>query len=380
MEIFIYYSIVFFGLIIFFLYAYLIFQKSVQTHKNKKEIEYSRDLIPYIDNLIDNILEGRYLSEDSKDYLKKTVKNPIKRDIIIKRSIYYLENFKGEFIYNITELCEDLGIVDYDIQNLKSPNKYLKALACKRLGEYRSKKSLHHLLMALQLPIIDVRYNSLMALAKIGDEAAFIEAFESINNKVILNERSLIEIVDSFEGDKKNIYIKMISSPNDYLAAIFIKSAGNYMDVYIGEEISKYLFVENKEKRIAAVKALGNMAYSRYVEDIIQLLEDKEWEVRAVAAKVLARFGDDRAVYPLVKALTDRQWYVRFNAAVSILSFDEGIDMIPSIFEVQDKFAKDIIISAIENLNMMKEIELYENSDDENKRKTAMYIKEYAKS
>lgn len=354
--------------------------KVVETRRNKKKIRYSKDLIPHIDNLIDNILEGRALSGDSKVYLKKVIKNPIKRDIFIERIIYYLENFKGEFIHNLTELCEDLGVVDYDIQFLKGSNKFLKALACKRLGEYRSKKPVKDLLRVLQLPIMDVRYNALMALAKIGDETAFIEAFENINNKVILNERSLIEIADSFEGDKKYMYKKMISSQNDYLAVVFIKSAGNYMDVYIGEEISKYLFDENKEKRIAAVKALGNMADSRYVEDIITLLNDKEWEVRAGAAKVLGRFGDDRAIYPLVKALTDRQWYVRFNAAVSILSFDEGIDMIPSIFEVQDKFAKDIIISAIENLGLMKEINLYESSDDENKRRTAMYIKEYAKS
>lgn len=354
--------------------------KTIETRRNKKKIRYSKDLLPYIDNLIDKILEGRSLSEDSKTYLKKLIKNPIKRDIFIERSIYYLENFKGEFIHNLTELCEDLGIVDYDIQVLKNSNKLIKALACKRLGEYRSKKPLKDLLLAVQLPIIDVRYNALMALAKIGDEAAFIEAFENVKNKVILNERSLIEIVDSFEGDKKYVYKKMISSHNDYLVVVFIKSAGNYMDVYIGEEISKYIFDENKEKRIAAIKALGNMAYSRYVEDIIMLLNDKEWEVRAVAAKVLGRFGDDRAIYPLVKALTDRQWYVRFNAAVSILSFDEGIDMISSIFEVNDKFAKDIIISAIENLGLMKKIDLYENSDDENKRKTAKYIKEYVKA
>lgn len=379
MEIYVYYSIIFFGLTILLLYGYLIFVKTKRAYRNKKKTKYSKDLIPYIDNIMNGVLEERCLEEESKAYLRKIIKNPIKKEIFIERNIYYLENFKGEFINNITSLCEDLGLVDYDIKNLKSSNKFLKALACKRLGEYRSKKPIKHLITVLQLPIVDITYNALMALAKIGDEEAFAEAFENINSKVILNERSLMEILDSFEGDKKYIYKKMISSSNNYLSVVFIKSSGNHMDVYKGEKISKYLNDENKEKRIAALKAIGSMGDSRYVKNIINLLSDKEWEVRAVAAKVLGKLEDDNAIFPLVNALSDRQWYVRYNAAESILSIDRGLDIIPTIFEGKDRFAKDIIISAIENLDFMKKIDLYENSDDENKKKIAMYIKGYTK-
>jgi HEAT repeat protein len=241
----------------------------------------------------------------------------------------------------------------------------------------RSEKSIPYLLREVNSRFTDIKYNTLLALAKIGDTEAFIEAFKQLDNSILLSERSLIEIVDSFEGDKKYIYKKMIHMKNDTIAVVFIKSAGNFKDMSLNEEIAIFLKDKNKEKKISAVKALGNMADNRFIEDMITLLEDEEWEVRAVVAKALGVFEEHRILPSLIKALSDAQWFVRYNAAYSILSIDKSMESLICIFESDDKFAKDIILSVLENTGLINNMESYGSSDDALKKKISFLVGNY---
>lgn len=376
MEQYVYFSIMFFSLIIFFLYMYIIFEKIFEIYKNKKIGRYSKELLPYIDFTVMKLKQG----EDIDYSMLKTIcKNKYKRVIVEQRLIYYLENFKGKFLYKVTELCVYIGLVQYEISNLKDKNVFKKALACKKLGQFRSKKAINSLLKRINTTNTDVKYNILLALAKIGDEYSFIKAFEKIDSTVLLSERSLIEIVDSFEGDKNKIYKHMINSNNDFISCVFIKSAANYKSISLSNEISKYLSSENKEKRIASVKALASVKDERYLDCMIKLLEDKEWEVRAVVAKALGNFKNPKILVSLTKSLSDKEWYVRYNAATSILNNEAGLDILSHVFEGDDNFAKDIIISAIENSSYAKKLYSYENSENEYKQKLVIQVKNYIK-
>lgn len=376
MEQYVYLSIIFFSLIIFFLYIYIIYEKIIETYKSRRMQKYSEELVPYINFIVNEIIHGEDAIFSTLENLKVICKNKDKREIVEERLLYYLENLKGEFLPKIIDLCEYVGIIQYEIKNLKNRNYLKKALAAKRLGDFRSKKSVDILLQELNITNSDVKYNILLALGKIGEENSFIKAFENSDLAVSLSERSLIEIVDSFEGDKNKIYKYMINSDDSAIACVFIKSAGNYKDISLSHDISKYLFSENKELRIACVKAIGNIGDETYLDDIIRLLEDDEWEVRAVTANALRNFADDKILIPLAKALSDYQWYVRYNAATAILYHREGIKAISSVLQRDDKFAKDIIISAIENSSNNK-LYLYETSNNTDEVALALQIKQY---
>lgn len=376
MEQYVYLSIMFFSLITFFLYTYIVFEKTVETHKRKRSDKYYKKLVPYVDSIFNEIVHGKDLELFATKNLKLICKNKEKREIIEERLLYYFENYKGEFLPKLTELCQYTKIIKYEMKNLKNKNTFNKALAAKRLGEFRSWKSAGALLNELKTTNSDIQYNALLALAKIGDEDYFIKAFENINFSVILSERSLIEIVDSFEGNKNKVYKYMINFENSYIAGVFIKSAGNYKDTSLSDEISKYLSSENKELRIASVKAIGSICDEKYLDTMIKLLEDVEWEVRAVTARALGNFKDSKILIPLTKALSDHQWYVRYNAATSILNHSEGINVVSYVFQGEDKFAKDIIISAIEN-SSNNTLYLYDTSTDPEKKALAMTIREY---
>lgn len=376
MEQYVYLSIIFFSLIIFFLYVYIMYEKILEFYKLKRIQKYSKELVPHINFIVSEFVNEKNIDSSILENLKVICKNKDKREVIEESLLYYCENSKREFLPKLIDLCQYIEIVQYEMKNLKNKNNYKKALAAKRLGELRSKKSVDILLSELNITNSDVKYNILLALAKIGEEKAFIEAFENIDSAVILSERSLIEIVDSFEGDKDKIYKRMVNYDNSFIASVFIKSVGNSKNTSLSFDISKYLSSENKELRIASVKALGNIGDKTYLDTIIKLLEDTEWEVRAVTAKALGNFTDNKILMPLAKSLSDSEWYVRFNAATSILNHCEGMNVVSYIFEGEDKFAKDIIISAIEN-SSNNTLYLYENSNDPDKVKLVLKIKEY---
>jgi len=376
MEKYIYYSIVFFSIIIIFLYIYIIFQKLIENRREKKKALYSKEVVPLIESIINRIIDGKIITQEEINKLEEIFRKEENREIVTEASIYYFENFTGGFITEIIKLFEVVGIIDFEIKKLKSKNLYRKALACKRLGEFRSNKAIPYLLEELNVRYADVSYNVFLALAKIGNEEAFIKAFSESDN-IMLSERSLIEIVDSFEGDKINIYKTMINSNNSYVASIFIKSAGNFKDYSLAEEISSFLQDDNKEKRIAAIKSIGQIGDTRYIDKITSLLKDKDWEVRAVAARALGMFGEKDVVNFLITALSDPQWFVRYNAANSILDVDNSFYYLIDIFQGEDKFAKDIMLSSIENRGKMELINSFKYSELPERKKVYQLIHAY---
>ncbi|MBZ4663617.1 MAG: lyase domain protein repeat-containing protein [Caloramator sp.] len=307
------------------------------------------------------------------------MKDRIKREIIEERFLFYFENLRGSISNKLTKLAEDIGLVDYELEKLKSKDMHKVALACKNLGEIRSKKALGSLLDLIDIEVVEVKYNVLMALAKIGDEEAFIEAFKKLSKTIPLSERSLVEIADSFEGDKIYVYRNLFYLEDEFISSIFIKSAGNYKNTLLADEIAIFLADENKEKKIAALKALGNMGDNRYVIQIIELLNDESWEVRAIAVKVLGQLQDNRALIPLVKALSDKEWYVRYNAANSLISIEGGIELVYDVLEGEDRFAKDIVVSVLETSygwDKVLEYDMYSSRTPKLSEAIKKYIKE----
>ncbi|GFR36327.1 HEAT repeat domain-containing protein [Thermobrachium celere] len=347
MELIVLYSILIFSIIIILLYFYLIAEKLYEGYKNRKKQKVYKDVSGYLDDIASRLDEYEVTHVQLK-VLRSFMKDKIKREIVEERFLFYFENLKGSISNKLTKLAEDIGLVDYELEKLNSKDMHKVALSCRNLGEIRSKKALDRLLELIDIEVVEVKYNVLMALSKIGDEEAFVEAFKKLSKTIPLSERSLIEIADSFEGDKIYVYRNLMYLEDEFISSIFIKSAGNYKNILLADEIAIFLADENKEKKIAALKALGNMGDNRYVAQIIELLNDESWEVRAIASKVLGQLQDNRALIPLVKALSDREWYVRYNAANSLISIEGGIELVYDVLEGEDRFAKDIVVSVLE--------------------------------
>jgi hypothetical protein len=75
---------------------------------------------------------------------------------------------------------------------------------------------------------------------------------------------------------------------------------------------------KNREVKLGAIEALGEIKDPRAVPLLIDLLKDESVEVRWAAAIALGEIGDRRAIQPLVTSLGDADRYARFGAAISL--------------------------------------------------------------
>ena len=376
MERYVYYSIALFTALIFFLYLYLLIEKLTANYGLKKIKKYEKEFSPYLDELFIT-LEDQYADEQTIASLKDKIKDKTARNIMQNKAIYYISNFKGNIRKNLIKLTRDTDLVKQLTTNMKTKDPLKLSLICKQLGELRNKSAVNDLLQALDIDYADIQYNALMAISKIGDVDSLIKGFTKISHRIILSERSLIEIADSFEGNKAELYEKMIGSVNPLFSSIFIKSAGNYLDLSFNDSIAALINDDNLEKRLAAIKAIGQTIDFRYIDQIIACLKDANWQVRAVAAKILGRFGDGCALPALTEALQDREWWVRFNSAEAVFKIPGGIKALETVFSGNDNFAKDILVSTMENCGVFSQLYLYEHSTDLDKRNMAKMVMNY---
>lgn len=345
-------------LFLLLLYVYLVYEKLkeiVFENKRKKESSIINDLI---DNLFAKLSNSENVSENVEKYildLKKYSKTFSGREITAERLIGYIELIKGDLRDALCGICEELGFVDYEMANLQKKDVFRIALACKRLGEYRSEKALDSLLDRLKTDVYEVKYHALLAISKIGNNEYFMKAFSKEYKVQMLSERNLMEIVNSFEGDKATVYKKMIGHEDEYISSIFIRAAGNDRVLEVSEEVGRHLSSQSFLKKIAAVKAVGQMGDFRFVDDLIKELSSSDWRIRAVAAKSLGEIGAQRAVTYLKEALKDAEWWVRYNAAFSIIKLGNYEDVLAEIFNGQDEFAKDAAFYALEAVGLIKE-------------------------
>ena len=93
MEYYVYLSIIFFLLILFFLYIYIVYKKILEAYKNKQIEKYSKKLVPYINTIVDEIINGRDIAFFTLKNLKVICKNKNKREIVEERLLYYFDNF-----------------------------------------------------------------------------------------------------------------------------------------------------------------------------------------------------------------------------------------------------------------------------------------------
>jgi len=358
MEMYVYYSIIVFAIIILSLYGYIIWIKTFEHYSDIKKHKYEIILIPLIDSVVNDFTnqQSLYLAEKGA-LIRSLSKNKLKKLVLEGRIIYHLEILEGPVNAQLIHFCETTGLVTHELKQLSQKNLYAKALACKKLGALRSKISVPYLLKEIGSNSQDVIYNALLALAKIGDEQGFLEAFKSINTSVLLSQSSLIEIVDSFEGDKNFIYSQMIHHHNDFVSCIFIKSARSMNDVNIDLQIAPFLKKGySKEKTIAAITSLSNTNNSTHLDDLSTLLTDENSEIRALSATALSCYDNLGVMDKLTAALSDEEWSVRHNAASSLLLLDKQLDCVAKVFENSDEFAKDSLILAMENNNILSPI------------------------
>lgn len=91
-------------------------------------------------------------------------------------------------------------------------------------------------------------------------------------------------------------------------------------DKKLGETLTliESLYSENKDVRVKATRALGNINDSIVVEPLAHALNDENRDVRVEAVNALSKIGSIEAIKYIIDALKDKSWLVRWTAETKL--------------------------------------------------------------
>jgi len=248
-------------------------------------------------------------------------------------------------------IAEYLDFYPQCLSEIKSKNPVISARGSRRAGLYNFGEAADAMLPALDILSSENQFEILMGLARMGKGKHMEQAFDKIKNNVIVNERAVIEILSAFPKgrEKTKLFRSVFRHKTSFLVALFLKAADKELTKSLLDDITMLLKAENKEVRVAAIRALSTLDEQAPEKELIEALKDNDWEVRALAAKALGSIHIKEASLALVSVLDDRQWWVRQNAVYALINHPGYERLFIRALKTNDKFSRDSIISALEN-------------------------------
>jgi hypothetical protein len=268
--------------------------------------------------------------------------------LLINVSLEYMDNCSVEEYKLFLELYEKSGVTHYLIKRLSSKNKFVVSMVCRYLGDLRIKGAESHLRDLVNYANDDVMYNILLSLSKLGDEEGITIILTNYANRINLSYRAIVEIISIYSGSKMELLKRIVTSCDDYIRGVIIKAAASYRFEEMKDYYVKYIKSEDKNVRIASIRALSELGDKSQESYLSDMLFDSAWEVRAAAAKCLEKIGTSKSFSILAKAISDSEWWVRHNAASTLILLPGGREYADKVINGDDMYARDAIKYALE--------------------------------
>lgn len=235
---------------------------------------------------------------------------------------------KGEDRRNMTAVFEKLGYVKSEIRALRSRRWWRRLEAAINLGTMQSQDAVSALIDAVRDPSEDVRLAAVRALGQLNEPRGLEVLLDAIEEGSRWTGSSIVEVLVGMGPHIAPEIVPRLESTTSISARLlYVQLCGL---LQITEALGSLLLLlgdPDRETRISAARALGQIEDVSAVESLIISLDDESWEVRAQATKSLGVLGDKQALGRLKQALSDDNWWVRHNAADSLYRLgEEGIE------------------------------------------------------
>lgn len=285
---------------------------------------------------------------------------------VFERALLRTMNENEEIAMEVRKTAYRFSFIEELLMNLNSNNVNRRLRGCQQVGAYLYEPAVPLLLKMLHFTLPQLQYSVLLALANFGRPELIVEAFQIIEHAVLVNDRTVREIVYKMGDRKSELFGAILKGNSPVLVPLFLKfidmdSANTYLFNIIN--LSK---TDDMELRIAAVRALAQTKNQVVVPELIAALEAEEWEVRAAAAKGLQSVPHQDASFPLLQAMSDRAWWVRQNAALAALSLANPKKMIKKALLTNDPYALDSLYYAADILGMTEIVEEVKKKQKQN--------------
>ncbi len=253
---------------------------------------------------------------------------PGDRKFIKELLLQQAAQLKGEDRRNMTTALEKLGYVKSEMSTLRSRRWWRRLEAAINLGTMQSQMAVAALIDAVGDPVEDVRLAVVRALGQVNEPRGLQALLSAMEGGDRWTGSSIVEVLVSMgPTTTPGIVTRLESTTNIKARLLYVQLCGLLQITSALGSLLLLLRDPDKETRISAAQALGQIGDVLAVESLIISLDDESWEVRAHIAKALGALGDKQAVDKLKRALSDENWWVRHNAADSLYRLgEEGIE------------------------------------------------------
>ena len=328
--------------IILFLYVYIIFcsivyissMKFIYKCREAKIIElkktFGQDILILLYKIKSN--DKELLLKEEVEMISKKLKYKIYSRVFSVMIIDFNNEAEENIIYTKIFM---LYFEDYILRLLKiyrRTDSVKKVNIIYMLGNFGVNKEYINifLLNKLNNKSFYIKFNTLNAIALIGDIDTFIKAMKYTGDIKILNERLFREFKEFNTAIKSMLvdhfrYRKYNEIADELIDILSVKNLGD------------------KELKASIIRYLASIKHRRAEKILIEILNGRQWELRAISVKTLSNYKSVYVEAALIKVLDDKNWNVRYNSAVALIENNVSISKIRKVIGVDNQIANEII-------------------------------------
>lgn len=306
------------ALILLVAFPYLVLRRWVVNLLERYAERRKRRFEPHVLNLLNDPTATEPLERELFPGNRKFIK-----ELLLQQAA----QLKGQDRRNMTTVFEKLGYVKSEMSALRSRRWWQRLEAAINLGTMQSQIAVSALIDAVRDPVEDVGLAVVRALGQLNEPRGLQLLLDAIEEGDRWTGSSIVEVIIGMGPEiTPEIIFRLESTTNINARLLYMQMCEL---LHITEALGSLLLLlrdPDKETRISAAKALGQIGDASAVEGLIISLDDESWEVRAQVAKSLGALGDKQAVGKLKWVLSDGNWWVRHNAADALYRLgEEGI-------------------------------------------------------
>lgn len=231
------------------------------------------------------------------------------------------------------------------------------------LNHCDSEKLTDVLLDLLRSVNVYCRENTLKALYSMRKPAVVRKALKVIDTNLSFHHPKLItDGLMFYKGDKEELKETLFSYFKDYSVQMRVNILNyfRFSNIKCDDKMLEILNneTENNEVRFSAIRYFEKFPSPEakpILWNLAENLENRSWEYQAIATSALKSYPGDTTYRILVKNLSSSNWYVRQNSAVSCEKLGYTYQDLISVFDGNDRYAREIIRYRLDRRNKSEE-------------------------
>lgn len=242
------------------------------------------------------------------------------KKIIQKKLLELMESFAGVHRARLGQLCEDMGLVELDLQRLDGAWKWTRVDAAYNLGVMRSRRAVPDLLRLLeQLDYDPSLFIVARAIARCArSEADLIEMVRHLVKHRKSFHQLVVDILSESDVDAAPVYASFLREEDTDLVEIGLIGLAARPPSQLELHVQGLVQSREKEVRIKAVKLLCKDARQLTDKRVREFLAHPDWEIRAAVAKAVGMHGLSSHIPLLKQAVSDPNWWVCHHSVRSL--------------------------------------------------------------